>query len=169
MLSLSLSKPMPDLQKVHSTLYPSKKLIESIKTPTYVNKLVTPITNKNIEPFSSVGGWNSAKDRITHETSLNISFPPQPNVYQVSVGVRELKLTPLPPTPDPVNKVIAWRSGSKNQLLDALNLEHSVIHWLERMQRHYKRSETNINVHTNIPGILMDKQRDLKLKKCSLV
>ena len=78
-------------------------------------------------------------------------------MYRVSVGEKALQVTLLQPNLQQENQ-IKIEALANTKYIEALNLEHPIIKWVERLRRQCKTSDMDTNnKHVKSPGILMDK------------
>ena len=105
----------------------------------------------NFDYFSLIGDWISAVERMNAQLICNVTFPPQANKYQVSVTSRSLSVTPHPANLCGLGRSNIWTVPIAGQVSwTALDLDHPVLHWLEKMRKHYKVMNT-VDID-NAPG-----------------
>ena len=136
-----------------SNLY--KKLISPIKIPVIVDKLAPLAPDINVHYFSLTGGEGKTYDQLIDKNTFNISFYPRPNIYKVSVSEQRLHFTPLQPSLRAERwwQIEVW---DKAEQIQALDLEHPVIKWTDKLKRQFTASDTDPKDKiVRMSGILM--------------
>ena len=96
------------------------------------------------------------------QLTCHIIFPPQANKYQVSIDSQSILVRP-----HPANLIgLGWNETwtipitGRNNILMTLDLDHPILHWMQKVRRHYKVMGTDMNnVHIIACGNLMEKQK----------
>ena len=88
---------------------------------------------------------------------FKIYFPPSSNIYKVSVDAQMLQFTSLHPSLQK-QKQLKIEVRGKEEQIEALNLEHPVIKWIDKLKRQFAASATDLNHELKRKlGILMGK------------
>ena len=88
---------------------------------------------------------------------FKIHFSPSSSTYKVSVKAQQLQFTPFHPSQQQHEQ---WQIKVKGneELIKALNLEHPVIKWIDKLKRQFAASATDLNHELRRKlGILMGK------------
>ena len=95
------------------------------------------------------------------QLTCNIIFPPQANKYQVSLDSQNILVSPHPANHCGLGLSETWTIPTfGNNLTMALDLDHPILHWLQKVKRHYKvKGVTDIdNSYFEACGNLMEKK-----------